>query len=242
MSIRARLAESPSVVDLRVLAETLAVIVATWLLLGWLFDRAITQSDGSVFGVPYTQSALRAGFDWTQHLYRFGVLGGASMHDYAGTLPIVQVCGLLGLSSTATVNAITIFIQACFGFFGIKAIAALIATWSNATLSGPQRIIAIWACGFAPVIGWRLAVGHEALLLGLLPMVATISLLWAARTGTPSNAALVIATIAVFHGVSGLGEQTLIYSAMFGAPLAIATLVGSRWGWPQWSVVLAIAA
>src|SRR5262249_33103100 len=61
--------------DLRRLGEALAVIIATWFALGQLlFDRVIAQADGSVFVVPYTQSALAAGFDWTHHLYRFGVL------------------------------------------------------------------------------------------------------------------------------------------------------------------------
>lgn len=243
-----RLWASPSAVDLRVLGEAALVIVATWLLLGWTFQRPIPQDDGSLLVAPLTQGALRAGFDWTRYLYRFGVLGGSEMQPFAGSVPVVQLCAALGLSTTATINAVTMFLQLGFGFFGIKAIEALVARARGAAfrLSVAQRIAAIWLCGFAPVFGWRLAVGHDNLLLGLLPLYTALALLWAARAGALSGTALGFAAFAVFNGVSGLGPQTLIYSAVFGAPVAIATLLdaprGERWGRPQWIAAAALAA
>lgn len=234
--------------DLRVLVEAAAVIAATWLVLGWTFQRAITQADGSVLVVPFTQSALRAGFDWTRHLYRFGVVGGSEMHGFAGSLPIVQLCGALGLSTTATVNTVTIFVQLAFGFFGHKAIEALVTRARGAAfrLSAAQRITAIWLCSFAPVLGWRLAYGHENLLLGLLPLHATLAMLWAARAGTLSATALGFAAFAVFNGVSGLGPQTVVYGAVFGAPVVAVTILdappGERRGRPQWIAAAALAA
>ncbi|HEX7841651.1 MAG TPA: hypothetical protein VF469_29480, partial [Kofleriaceae bacterium] len=243
-----RLLASASAVDLRLLVETAAVIAVTWLLLGWTFQRAITQADGSVLVVPFTQSALHAGLDWTSHLYRFGVVGGSEMHGFAGSLPVVQLCGLLGLSTTTTVNAVTIFVQLAFGFFGEKAIEALVARARGAAfrLSVAQRITALWLCSFAPVLGWRLAYGHENLLLGLLPLYATLALLWAAQARTLSATALVFAAFAVWNGVSGLGPQTLVYSAVFGSPLVVVAILdaprGERWGRPQWIVAAALAA
>ncbi len=243
-----RLLASPSVIDLRVLVEAAAVIAATWLLLGWTFQRPITQADGSFLVVPLTQGALRAGVDWTRHLYRFGVIGGSEMQPFAGSLPVVQLCAALGLSTTATVNAVTMFLQLGFGFFGIQAIEALVARARGAAfrLSLAQRIAAVWLCSFAPVLGWRLAVGHENLLLGLLPLYTALALLWAARAGTPSGTALGFAAFVVFNGVSGLGPQTLVYSAVFGAPVVVATLLdaprGARWGRPQWIATAALVA
>jgi hypothetical protein len=239
---------SASVADLRALAEAALTIAVTWLLLGWGFGRAITQSDGSVGLIPFVQSALHAGFDWTAHLYRFGVIGGSEMHATGGSLPIVQLCSALGLSTTTTVNLITMFVQLGFAFFGIVGIEGLITRWSGERfrLSAARRIIAVWLCGFAPVLGWRLAVGHENLLLGVLPLYAAIALLWAARANTLSVTALGFAAFVVFNGVSGLGPQTLIYSAVFGAPLVIVTLLdapsGERWGRLQWIVAGALAA
>jgi hypothetical protein len=243
-----RLWASPSAIDLRVLVEAAAVIAATWLLLGWTFQRPITQADGSVLVVPFTQGALRAGVDWTSYLYRFGVIGGSEMQPFAGSLPVVQLCAALGLSTTATVNAVTLFLQLGFGFFGVKAIEALVARARGAAfrLSVAQRIAAIWLCSFAPVFGWRLAYGHENLLLGLLPLYAAVALLWAARAGTLSGTTLGFAAFAVFNGVSGLGPQTLVYSAVFGAPLVAVTVLdaprGERWGRPQWIAAAALAA
>jgi hypothetical protein len=238
-----RLIASASAVDLRILLESAAVIVVTWLLLGWTFQRAITQADGTVLVVPFTQSALHAGIDWTDHLYRFGVVGGSEMHNFAGSLPLVQLCSALGLSTTTTVNLVTIFLQLGFGFFGIKAIEALVTRWSKLDvfrLSAAQRITAIWLCSFAPVLGWRLAYGHENLLLGLLPLYAAISLLWAARARTLSITAAVFAAFVVFNGVSGLGPQTIVYSVVFGGPLVLVTIFdaprGERWRRPQWIV------
>lgn len=243
-----RLWASPSVVDLRVLVEAAAVIAATWLLLGWTFQRAITQADGTVAGVPLTQGALRAGLDWTRNLYRFGVIGGSEIHGFGGSSPVVQLCAALGLSTTTTVNVVTVVIQLGFGFFGVKAIEALVARARGAAfrLSVAQRITAIWLCSFAPVLGWRLAYGHENLLLGLLPLYTALALLWAARAGTLTVTALGFAAFVVFDGVSGFGAQTLIYSAVFGAPVAVVTVLdaprGERWGRPQWIATAALAA
>jgi hypothetical protein len=243
-----RLWASPSVHDLRVLVEAAAVIAATWLVLGWTFQRAITQADGTVAGVPLTQGALRAGLDWTRNLYRFGVIGGSEIHGFAGSSPVVQLCAALGLSTTATVNVVTMFVQLGFGFFSVKAIEALVARARGAAfrLSVAQRIAAIWLCSFAPMLGWRLAYGHENLLLGLIPLYTAIALLWAARAGTLTATALGFAAVVVFTGVSGFGAQTLIYSAVFGAPLAAVTILdaprGERWGRPQWIATAALAA
>jgi len=244
-----RLIASASAVDLRVLLESAVVIAVTWLLLGWTFQRAITQADGTVLVVPFTQSALHAGIDWTDHLYRFGVVGGSEMHNFAGSSPVVQLCAALGLSTTATVNLVTIFIQLGFGFFGIKGIEALVARWSNSDafrMSAPQRITAIWLCSFAPVLGWRLAYGHENLLVGLLPLYAGISLLWAARARMLSVTSVVFAAFVVFNGVSGLGPQTIVYSVVFGGPLVVVTLFdapsGERWRRPQWIVAGVLVA
>jgi hypothetical protein len=238
---RERIRESASVHDLRILGEATLVIIATWLLLGWRVGSAITQADGTWLVIPYTDGALDAGFDWQHYLYRFGVIGGSEMHPFGGSLPLVQVAAPLGLSTTLTVNLVTWFIQLCYAFFGIRLGEAIRGT----RLSPVHRVIGVWLVAFAPVLGWRLALGHENLLLGFLPLFVVVSLLWQSRDGRPSVVALVLASIAVFHGVSGLGAQGLVYSAVFGLPIAIASALpilrtGSRRA--LWGSLVAVAA
>jgi hypothetical protein len=212
--------------DLRVLGEVALVIMATWLVLGWTFDRPITQADGSWLVVPYTESALHAGGDWTQHLYRFGVLGGSVMHPFGGTLPVVQLGAVLGLSTTATVNLVTVFLQVCFGFFGLRLAEAMATSWAGErrTLAPAQRVVGVWLIAFAPLLGWRLALGHENLLLGLLPLFVFVTLIWQERAGTGSPFALAFAAFAIANAVSGMGAQSLVYSAVFGLPLVVASM------------------
>jgi arylsulfatase A-like enzyme len=236
-SLRESLCASPSLRDLRILVEAAIVILCTWLLLHWDIGRAITQADGSWLVVPYTDSVLHAGGDWTRHLYRFGVLGGSEMHAFGGTTPLVQIAAWLGLSTTATVNASTIFVQLAYAFFGLRLAEALAHVWCDQPrhTTAAQRVIAVWLVGFAPLLGNRLAVGHENLLLGFLPLFVIVSLVWQARAQRASGIALCLAVFAIANGVSGLGAQGLIYSALFGVPLVIA----STWGWKDraWPLV-----
>ena len=216
--------------DLRYLAEACALIAVTWLLLGWYFDTSVTQVDGTAFLTPYTRSQLAVGFDWTAHSYRFSVLGGAAMHDYAGTIPLVQLASALGLSTTATVNLGTLFLQLCFGFFGLVVIEALISAWAPRPnrLCVRERLISIWFCAFAPLLAWRLSLGHENILQGLLPFLTASTLLGAARANRLSPVAILFGFFAVWNGVSGLGGQLLVYSAIFGAPIMVVVLMGVR--------------
>jgi len=228
---------------LRLLGASVAVVTVTWLLLGWPLTRPIGQADASVTWIPYLKSALAAG-SWTDHLYRFGVLGGSAMHDAGGTPPLISLCALLHLPPTEAANLITISIQALFGFFGLVLVEALVHLWTSGarTLGWPERICTIWACAFAPVLAWRIAYGHENLLIGLLPYAAMTALWWTARAGTLSITALAAGALAIAEGISGLGPQTLVYSAVFGAPFLLASVPGTRWGRAQAAIGVAVVA
>ncbi len=224
------LRRSQELSDLRIVVEATLTILVTWLALGWTLDHPITQADGSWLVAPYTDSLLHAGGDWTKHLYRFGVLGGSDMHAFGGTLPLVQGAAWLGLSTTTTLNLVTMFIQLVFAVFGIRLAEALATTWRGEprVLTGGQRVLAVWLIGFAPLLGNRLAIGHENLLLGLLPLCVVLSLLWQVRAGRTTAVAYLLGAFAIANGVSGLGAQSLVFSAVFGMPL----LVVSLWRWP----------
>lgn len=227
--------------DARVLAEITVVVITTWLLLAWFFDRAIEQADASVLNVPYMASALRAGASWTDHLYRFGLVGGSAMQPIGGASPVVQLCALLGVSATPTSNIVTCVLQIFVAFFGIKTAEALASTWSGEprTLTLVERVLAVWLCGFAPAIGWRIAVGDDHLILGLLPFLAVTTLAWSARAHTLSITSVLVAAAGVAHGVSGIGAQSVVYGAAFGAPIVIAACA-RRWTRGEWVVLAAV--
>jgi hypothetical protein len=214
----------------RILGEAMLVILLTWLLLGWTPGDAITQGDGTWLVIPYTEQLRQAGGDWTANLYRIGVLGGSEMHAFGGALPVAQLAIHIGLSATSTANVVTMFVQLCYGFFGVRLAIALASSWTTheRALTSAQRVAAIWLVGFAPLLGWRLVLGHENLLLGFLPLFVCVSLLWQARAGQLSSVSLVFATFATVNGVSGMGAQALVYSAIFGLPIVIASALPSR--------------
>jgi hypothetical protein len=218
--------------DARLLLDASLVIVTTWLLLGWWFDEPLFRDDGPRLFAPYLRSALEAGHDWTANSYRFGVFGGSAMHPAVGTSPLVLMCGALGISTTTAGNLSALFAQACLGFFAIIMIEALITTWSGERrqLSLFERAITVVCCAFAPSIGWRFAAGHENLIVGLLPLLAAVSLWWSARANTLSWTSLLVGWFAVFHSLPSMGQQTIVFSLVFGAPVLIVTLVGGRTG------------
>jgi hypothetical protein len=77
----------------------------------------------------------------------------------------------------------------------------------------------------------------------LLPFVAAVTLVVCTRARTLTVTTLAFSTFAVFAGVSSIGGQLLIYSALFGLPIAVGALAdapkGGRWSWP---VVAALVA
>jgi hypothetical protein len=212
------------------------------LLLGRSPTLPLTHGDGAVLGMPYLQSALRAGSDWTDHLYRFSTIGGSKMHEFGGTMPIVQLCAVFSPSVTTAANLITIFIQICVGFFSLKAVAALKIRWgSSGQISTTERITTISLACFAPFVGWRIANGHENLLLGLFPLLTCITLIWVARARTLTITCFALGTFAVANGVSGLGTQSVIYSLVFAMPFGILVLLdaprGERWRAREWIAI-----
>lgn len=227
--------------DLRVIAEITVIVLATWLLLAWLFDRSIEQADATVMNVPYAASQLRAGFDWTHLLYRFGIVGGSPMQEIGGAPPLVQLCAALGVSATLTANAILWAQQIFIAFFGIKTAEALASAWSGAprALTLAERIVATWLCAFAPGIAWRFAIGDDQLVIGLLPFLAITTLAWCARARTLNVTTVLVAAAAAAQGISGWGAQSIVYSATFGAPIAIAAFA-RRWTRREWIAVAAV--
>jgi hypothetical protein len=234
--------------DVALLGEVLLVLLGTWFVLGAAWSEPLMRADGPQLWSPLHRSALAAGFDWNDHLYRFGVLGGSPMHVALGTTPLIQLSSLLGLSPTTAGNLEVIVIQLLVGYFGVKLVEAYLARWSDESrpLGLFERVVTIWLCSFGPALGWRIATGHENIMQGTLPWLAAIALWSCASTKRLSPTSLVVGWFAVFLGTSSVGTQITVYSAIFGAPITLVTVLsaprGARFLRAHRAVVLALLA
>ena len=223
--------------------EIAGVVIATWLVLGWVpGGRAITQVDGSMLVAPFVHEAVTSGGDWARDLYRFGAIGGSEMAPFGGAMPLVELCARLGASTTLVLDIVTWFVQVALAFFAIVSVESL----ARVRLAAPARIAVTWLAAFAPVVGWRLGIGHENLLLGYLPLLAALALMLAAHSERLTRTALAFAAFAVANGVAGLGVQTVVYGALFGAPIVAAAIAmaprGQRWTRERVRAIVALAA
>jgi hypothetical protein len=254
--------------DLRDLGITLAVVVATWLAVGW-HGGPIGVADETVTWIPYLQHGVAAPA-WSEHRYSLAVVGGAPLHDTAGTLPLTQLCAALGLSATTTANLIILFAQVMLGLFGARIVAAR----AGRALVAHELVAAIWACAFVPALGFRLALGHENLVLGLVPLVIATALLidqqtfasspglrprhrsndqqtFASSPGLrprhcsndprPGPVMVTLGVLGVWHGLASVGTQLVVYGALFGAPVALVA-AGRRWTPGHTRALLVLAA
>ncbi|MBL9015566.1 MAG: hypothetical protein JNL83_15385, partial [Myxococcales bacterium] len=147
---------------------------------------------------------------------------------------------------TWTANLITLFEQVTIGFFSLQLVVGLTGAWGAEAPTRAQRVAVIWASAFAPYLAWRLAYGHDNLVLGLLPLVVAAGLVARARSETPSPLAIAFGAWAVWNGLSALGAQLVVYGIVFGAPLlACLALEGTerpRWSRAQLAIALALAS
>ena len=96
-----------------------------------------------------------------------------------------------GLSPTAILDLTSFLLQALIAFLGVRAAAALATAWSGREirLGLWLRLAGVWACAFAPVLGWKLGAGHLTLVTGMLPFLAALALVVAASAGTKDRKA-----------------------------------------------------
>jgi len=209
------------------LGTTLAVVPLTWLLLGWRWPRSVSGHDGLANLLVLLQTLVQARGDWSRLAYRADLLGGMVVRDAVGPFPVFSGLARLGFSPTAILDLTTFLLQSVVAFLGLRAAADLATSWSGAEarLGGWLRLAGAWACGFAPVLGWKIGAGHQTLLTGMLPFLAAFALIAAAGAGTATAALVVVAGAALAGGVLFTGHQMVVYGIIFGGPI----LFGAWW-------------
>ena len=222
--------------DLLTLALAFAVVPLTWwLLLGWSWSQAIAGHDelASLHNLLSIRELVETGDGWRALVYRPDVLGGFKGRDTGGAFPLFSLLAAVGLAPTAISVWSAFTVQALLAFLGCRATADLTALGDGTPreLTPLGRIGVIWLCGFAPVLAWRLGLGHLNLVVGLLPFAAALALAAAAAARTPSLALGGVSAAAFVLGLLHAGQQIVIYGAIFGAPIMLGVWLslGGQW-------------
>lgn len=213
--------------DAATLGTALFAIPCTWWLIGWRWPRSVSAQDGLANMLVLLQALVESGGDWSRTAYRADLLGGMTLRDAVGPFPVFALLARLGFSPTAILDLTSFLLQAVIAFLGVRAAADLAAAWSGREmrLGLWGRLVGVWACAFAPVLGWRIGAGHQTLVTGMLPFLATFALVAAAGAGTASATLILVCFGALTCGVLFTGHQMVVYCAIFGGPI----LLGVWW-------------
>ncbi len=213
--------------DLVILATTVAVVPLTWLLTGWRWPRSVSGHDGLANLLVLLQALTGENGEWSRLAYRADFLGGMKARDAVGPFPPFGLLARGGFSPTTILDLTTFLLQVVIAFLGVRAALGLAAAWSGRDVRAGLvlRVAGIWACAFAPVLGWKIGAGHQTLVTGMLPFLAAFALVAAAGSGTASATLTVVAAAALVGGVLFTGHQLVLYGAIFGGPI----LLGAWW-------------
>src|SRR5262245_60922606 len=232
--------------DLLTLALALPLVpLIWWLLLGWSPGHAIGGHDelASLHNLLSIREIVETGEGWRALVYRPDVMGGFKGRDTGGAFPLFPLLAMLGLTAT-TISVVSAFVvQALLAFLGCRATEDLTALGNDAPQPLPLigRIGVIALCGFAPILGWRLAYGHFNLVVGLLPFAAALALVAAAAARTLTLTVTVLGAVAFVLGLLHSGQQLVVYGAILGAPILLGLCLSRGGEWARLVAPLLIA-
>jgi hypothetical protein len=221
--------------DLQTLGIAVAVVTLTWwLLLGWSWPHAIYGFDDLTLpGVLAIREMVEIGDGWSSLVYRPDLLGGVKIANVAGRFPLYSLGARLGLPVVAVSVLSAFIVQALLGWLGCRAAADLTLVWSSGArrFSQLERVAVVWLCAFAPALGWRFGVGHPYYVVGLLPFAACLALVAATAARTATITMVVASIVGSILGVLHVGQQLVVYGAVFGIPLLSGAWIslGGRW-------------
>ncbi len=178
-----------------------------------------------------------AGGDWRAAWYSPGVLGGASLVGVYGAPPVFTLGAWMGLPSVVAYDVAVLATQAALGFLCAHASASLATGLDRPTPWSPPRrpgvgllVLVSPVFAFAPIVGWRVTYGHLNLLWGATAFVAALALIAAARQRRVTGCLALVAFAVFAHAFTSHSFQLLLYSGLFGAPIALAVAWGDARG------------
>jgi protein O-mannosyl-transferase len=220
--------ERRDIVHFFAIALTLPVV---WIIfLGWDGRDPLAGHDALYQTLPVIQDLFANSFDWKRVLIRPQLLGGAHVAGSGHLFPVFTVAGWLGLSAVSAINLMVLFIQLCLAFFGIRLALDLAAIWNPSSKPrGFSQFASILLLAFLPSMAWRIDRGHMNLALGSLVLLCGVTLAVALFRRTLTLSLLVVAILFLANTLPGSGQQAVLYSVVFGFPVAIALVLTAYW-------------
>ena len=218
--------------EARVIAHFLSLFVlvyAFWrLALQWDGTSIIGGSDINLEGVSYLD-ILRSGGDWRMRPYMPDVLGGAAGHAAFATPVLDEIFARFGVRPSVAYNYSVFILQALFGFFAATSARGVAHLWRPKAgiareIQWPEGLVISLLTAFAPALAWRIGWSHHTLLYGLAGFAGAMALTLSAAAGTLTLALVLLCYFAIANALSSIGQQILLYAAVFGAPVLLACL------------------
>ena len=213
------------------LLAVLLLVPATWLALGWRRDLLVGGNDLSLLLLPAMRRLLAVHGDFDAFLYDPSWLGGSKLQNLLGALPLHRLLAALPISSITLLNLTVFFAQALYAYLAAVSARAFytllhppVASEQTTTarhFSWSVQLTIAQSAAFVPVLGWRIGYGHLYILLGALALPAACALILLARARQLTITSCVVAVLTLLHAFPHVGQQPVLYGAVFGLPLVL---------------------
>ncbi|HKP63357.1 MAG TPA: hypothetical protein VJV78_41765 [Polyangiales bacterium] len=201
------------------------LVPLVWLALGWRWHLLVGGNDLSLLLVPAMRRLLAVGGDFDAFLYDPAWLGGSELRDILGELPLHRLLAAWPIDAVVLLNLTAFFAQLLYGHLAARSAHALCCLAAEGGgVSWPAQLLIGLCSAFAPIIGWRIGYGHLYILFGALALPAACALVLLVRAERLTITCAAICLLAFTHALPHVGQQPVLYGALFGLPLLAALL------------------
>jgi hypothetical protein len=202
------------------------LVPLVWLALGWRWHLLVGANDLSLLLVPAMRRLLAVGGDFDAFLYDPAWLGGSELRDILGALPLHRLLAAWPIDAVTLLNLSAFFAQLLYGFLAARSAHALCCSMVPAADGGgaswPVQLLIGVLAAFAPIVAWRIAYGHLFILFGALALPAACALVLLVRAERLTITCTAVCLTAFAHALPHVGQQPVVYGALFGMPLLAA--------------------
>ncbi|MEK7690169.1 MAG: hypothetical protein AAB425_04025, partial [Bdellovibrionota bacterium] len=128
-----------------------------------------------------------------------------------------------GLTPIGISNLMMIFIQWITGWIAVRLACHLSPLVGGTLLDGSRisRAALFLLMAFSPLVGWKITHGHMFLLAGCWPWLVVLSLALGWLRGGLTLTEISLAVFAIYSAFTSTGQQSMVYSAVFGLPITL---------------------